>query len=384
MSSAGFGLNLVTSLTTTAIVLAGFTFIDDTDIIHAAATSHTDGTTLIPAMQRAVNLWEGLLRVTGGALCDDKSYWYLVDYKFLQGCWKYKSKLDLPGQIDLKVVDSRGDTRLEPSEARETLGVFVSMHGNWRRQLDVLIAKAQLFAEYLRTSKPDRNTTWYVFFTSFMKSLEYPMEAACLSKADWDEVMGPLLGITLQLCRMASTFPRDLLYTSLQFQDLGARHPFYQQMISHLAMLIAETSNDKSISGRLLQGVAEDLCREIGLPGEFTDAPWDRLAPVVTHTWLTHFLCFAAEHQVLIHVPLPKLINPRLNDSCLMEVFLRTPYTPTELPMLLSWRQYFNVIYVSDVVNASGDRLLDDIWNGTLLLRCQPDQSQPRRPPVKR
>jgi hypothetical protein len=58
--------------------------------------------------------------------------------------------------------------------------------------------------------------------------LEYPMEAACLSKSEWDEVMRPLLGITLQLCGIASTFPRDPMYTSLQFQGLGARHPFYR------------------------------------------------------------------------------------------------------------------------------------------------------------
>jgi hypothetical protein len=173
------------------------------------------------------------------------------------------------------------------------------MDGNWHRQLGVHIAKAQLLAEYLRTSKPDQNnTTWYVVFTSFMKSLEYLMEAACLPKSEWEEVMRPLLGIVLQLCGIASTFPRDLLFTSLQYQGLSARHPFYQQMISHLVTLVAKTTNDLSVSGKLLQGVAEDLRREIGLPGEFTEVPLARLAPVVTHTWLTPFLCFAAEHQV--------------------------------------------------------------------------------------
>jgi hypothetical protein len=205
------------------------------------------------------------------------------------------------------------------------------MDGNWHRQLEIIIAKAQLFTEYLRTNKPDRNTTWYAFFTSFMKSLEYPMEAACLSKPEWEEVIRPLLGITLQLCWIASTFPRDLLCTSLQFQGIGACHPFYQRMIAHLVALIAETSDDQSVSGWFLEGVAENLHREISLPGEFTDAPWDRLPPVVTHTWLTHFLCFAAEHQVLIHDPLPKLITPRLNGKCLMGIFLQAPHLPTEL-----------------------------------------------------
>jgi hypothetical protein len=46
MSLARFGLNLVT----TAIVLVGFAFVDDTDLIHAAANLHMDGATPIPAM----------------------------------------------------------------------------------------------------------------------------------------------------------------------------------------------------------------------------------------------------------------------------------------------------------------------------------------------
>jgi hypothetical protein len=115
--------------------------------------------------------------------------------------------------------------------------------------------------------------------------------------------------------------PSRLAFASLQYHGLGVHHPFYQQMISHLVALVAETTDDLSVSGKLLQGVAEDLSREISLPGEFTEAPWARLAPVVTHIWLTHFLCFAAEHQVLIHDPLPKLITPHLSDRCLMDFF---------------------------------------------------------------
>jgi hypothetical protein len=62
---------------------------------------------LIPQMHAVVDTWEGLVRATGGALRDDKSYWYLLDYKFQQGRWKYRSKQELKGDIDIKVVDSR-------------------------------------------------------------------------------------------------------------------------------------------------------------------------------------------------------------------------------------------------------------------------------------
>jgi hypothetical protein len=64
-------------------------------------------------------------------------------------------------------VDSRGNprptreilTRLEPSEARETLGFSVLMDGNWRQQTEKLITLAIKYVELLRTSHADRNLT---------------------------------------------------------------------------------------------------------------------------------------------------------------------------------------------------------------------------------
>jgi hypothetical protein len=79
--------------------------VNDTDILHAAASVHSKGESLVPQMQCILNVWEGLLRATGGALRDNKSYWYLLDYQFCQGVWKYRSIADMPGDISVKVVD---------------------------------------------------------------------------------------------------------------------------------------------------------------------------------------------------------------------------------------------------------------------------------------
>jgi hypothetical protein len=374
-----------------AIVLAGFTFADETDLLHVAPHSSSTATYLIPQMQEVVDTWEGLLCATGGALRDDKSYWYLLDYKFQQGRWKYRTQQELKGDIDIKVVDSCGNprlnreilTRLEPSEARETLGIFVSMDGNWRQQTEVFITMAIKYVELLRTSHADWNLTWYAFFTSFMKSLQYPMEAVCLTEDQWNLVMKPLVGTILQRCGIASTFPRDLLFTSLQYQGLGARHPYYQQEIKHSSVLLTETANSSSPTGQLLKGEAEELQLEIGLPGEFTDAPWDCLGTAITHTLLTHFLRFASAHEVSLHDPLNKLSPCRENDRCLMTVFLREPYTTDDIRMLIAWRKYYDAVYLSDITDAPGTHLLKTVWGGNLPLRTI-DRPTRARPPPRR
>lgn len=37
---------------------------------------------LIQQQQRVVDTWEGKLRATRGALRDEKSNWYMIDYKY--------------------------------------------------------------------------------------------------------------------------------------------------------------------------------------------------------------------------------------------------------------------------------------------------------------
>jgi hypothetical protein len=72
----------------------------------------------------------------GGALVPSKSYWYLLDFKWERGVWRYRSKEALPGEITIRGVDGTQVIleRLELSEARETLGVYIMMDGNWREE----------------------------------------------------------------------------------------------------------------------------------------------------------------------------------------------------------------------------------------------------------
>ena len=82
--------------------MVGFAFVDDTDLIHSAnypdPIYHKRSTTINKVRaeaQQALDLWEGLIRATGGALHVKKSFWYSVDFKF-------KKKTD--GCINLKTM----------------------------------------------------------------------------------------------------------------------------------------------------------------------------------------------------------------------------------------------------------------------------------------
>jgi len=140
MRQRGYGLSILSDLSFSALIMAGFAFVDDTDIIHSANDPHTCPFELLKQAQTALCTWEGILRATGGAIGvedGNKDLWYFLDFKFNANKLKYNNSQELPGELVASSVDDTICTpaRLNPSISRETLGKFLAMDGNQRAQI---------------------------------------------------------------------------------------------------------------------------------------------------------------------------------------------------------------------------------------------------------
>jgi hypothetical protein len=80
MRSQGCGYSSFSALTRKALQILCVEFVDDTDLVHSGSSNRTPGTQVATEMQDMLDLWDGLLRATGGALEKQKSYWYMLDY----------------------------------------------------------------------------------------------------------------------------------------------------------------------------------------------------------------------------------------------------------------------------------------------------------------
>jgi hypothetical protein len=80
-----------------------YAFMDDTDLVHTRAGFVLPAIDIIPDMQDAVGYWEqGGLRASEGALVPSKSHLYLVDFKWMNGLWRYCSVADNPGELSMQ------------------------------------------------------------------------------------------------------------------------------------------------------------------------------------------------------------------------------------------------------------------------------------------
>ena len=61
-------------------------------------------------MERAIDMWEGRIWAIDGAIEPAKSFWYLVDFVWHRGNWRYATKEDCPASIE--VCDLHGDRQI--------------------------------------------------------------------------------------------------------------------------------------------------------------------------------------------------------------------------------------------------------------------------------
>ncbi len=76
----------------------GFAFVDNSDIIASSGYGNNPTHTL-EKMQQAIDCWQGVAKSTGGALELSKSWWYLIQFKWTNGKWDYKSRNNMVEDI---------------------------------------------------------------------------------------------------------------------------------------------------------------------------------------------------------------------------------------------------------------------------------------------
>jgi len=110
--------------------LAGFAFVDDTDVIVNGPTNNIQQ--VHQQMQKSLTMWHGLLQAMGSNLVPEKCFWYLLNFHWANNHWRYKTIKETPGQLMLQTETQTMIIipRLEASEARQMLGVQLAPDGN--------------------------------------------------------------------------------------------------------------------------------------------------------------------------------------------------------------------------------------------------------------
>jgi hypothetical protein len=132
----GFGFYMFTPISGSEVEFVGYAFVDNSDLVQTLLRgyNHKD---LIRVMQQALNSWEGSLSATSGAIVPQKTFWYLVDFAWSGGNWRYKRIGDCPGRLMVKDIQGNQQVirRVETDQVEETLGILLAPDGNRKQQI---------------------------------------------------------------------------------------------------------------------------------------------------------------------------------------------------------------------------------------------------------
>ncbi|HEY9815753.1 MAG TPA: hypothetical protein V6D20_08135, partial [Candidatus Obscuribacterales bacterium] len=241
MRELGLGYQSWTAIRHEAIKIVLFGFVDDNDLVHSASDNITPCEDLIHPMQQGLSHWHGAIRASGGDLAPEKSYCYMIDFKWSKDHWAYRSKDDLPGALHFK--DSAGNIthtveRLEVHEAREALGVQVRHDGHDDDEVQYLIKKAKQWHDAIRSNHVSREDAWYALNSTIMKTIQYPLACTTMTQEQSTQIMVPILKAGLNKAGVQRNLPRRLVYGSLKVQGLNLQFPWTLQLIQHLHQIM--------------------------------------------------------------------------------------------------------------------------------------------------
>ena len=380
MRSNGHCFHLESSITSISLVLAGFSFVDDTDYVELLPPTLPLSALHLRA-QKSINKWEKLIRTTGGALEPSKSDWVWIQQRWKNGRWEY---ID-PPTPPLTMASPSGQinplTRLDVEDSRLTLGVSQTPIGDEHDQVQYLSSKISDWCNSLLSSVITHRQVQQAVSITINATVTYALPSTCFNPAQCKTLENHLRKTALPRMGIVRTAAKPVVYGPKAYGGMGLLSIRLAQTIAHIRVLIHH-GGTPSIEGKLIQILLESSILEAGYGTKFFNLPPN--LPWMSISWLWQTIQEVSHFNFRIQAPAPLLHPWRANDSYIMEGMFKSIQTSAE-----TWRRlnhvrcYLQVITISDIADNCGTRLLPSV------LRCEKHPSisssaytWPRMPPT--
>ena len=78
---SGHRIEIAAAITKMFLSLMCFTLADDVDLVQATSDQDSSSKEMIDHFQEFMQRWKGSIQASGGAICPNKTIWFLIDYE---------------------------------------------------------------------------------------------------------------------------------------------------------------------------------------------------------------------------------------------------------------------------------------------------------------
>ena len=160
---AGFGASFLSPVLNSKVHVVGGAFIDDTQLMQMSVGPDLMGMEMLAWVQAGLDQFAGKICATGGDIHPDKSWWYLLDFMWVDGKWSL-SPLDNGNGLDLLMYCPSGElvglTCLNLSLATKVLGVWLALDGNNSKAVEELWAVSLCWVDRICSNHLCQSDAW--------------------------------------------------------------------------------------------------------------------------------------------------------------------------------------------------------------------------------
>ena len=365
----------------------GYAYVDDTDQVENLKITGESTSDIIIRMQKAVDTWEASIKTTGGAIRPKKCYWYVVDFKWKDSKWEYKTTDDLPATLTVKDTDGsrhpirRLDIKDKYKDSKVSLGVTCEPFGQMTNQVESMLEKSKRWASKIEAGHLPRALVDLALRLTLWKTLCYPLPATTLSIEQCHTIMKPALTAALPKMGVNRHFPRALVHSPMCFHGLGLRHLHTQQAVYHLRDIINHQLSHTPVSIQH-RGAFELLYLNIGISGDFLSLKNFAIMPDQPSTIATCVWEFLVNNAITLQTSIDAPLL-RKNDSFLMDKIYLAKESPDRIRIFNRCRMYLKILTVAELATGDGKKIRQSVIEGKNLASARdikwPNQGRPSK-----
>ena len=364
------------------VILGMLGYVDDNNITN----NGKDGETVkdvIKRTQHDAQLWNDLLRATGGALNLDKCFAQVLAYTFaING-----GPVIAPANPDITIVIQdrlyKQDVVIKPISPFQTyrfLGTEQGVSQNQRQQHKVLMKKQSSHVRRLACSAMSPRCAWVHYTAVFLSSIGYPLSMCHMSPSQLHGLQQKYIPVLLNKIGIIRTHPQSLVFGSRSYGGVGCKDLRIEQGIAAVENLIRQLRTP---------GYGKDIATVFlrwnqhasGLSQPLLQYPTVR-APHLEGYYYSNIRKFLARSNGSLEIDcVPMATNERDGDAYIMDVVCSPAsaivlqserllqYTDMEIRKIYWCKSYLQVKRISDLCTADGKFIIPNVYKGERSIR---------------
>jgi hypothetical protein len=365
MRNKGYGTSIHSPITKETLQMAGFSFVDDTDQCEMTMASKSWEEQLRDT-QSSIELWESLLRTTGGAVEPSKSDWTKLKYKWDDSGRATLMQPQVTDKLYMKNPDGQVQelTQHKASDARETLGVWQTATGSEDTQIRKLQSKIASWGKKIQQSGINKSETLTAVKITIGKTIRYPLGATTINMKEAQKIDKEFRWATLGKMNVVRTALAYATAAPTKYGGLGMGNEVYvNQMIDH-SLVILSHGHTKSTTGTLLRTSLESLSIESGIGGDPGTFDVQNMTWITENTWVGGTLQSYSEYNLELETSISGLRMWTTRDEFIMEKAFEHLSSPRSIRIFNKVRLYLKVATLSDILIADGTEVDHNIFQG--------------------